>query len=176
MSAPAPAQTLLIQLKDHLDAELTVHAALLGYAERKQREIVSGDINAFARLLGEEQTVMSKVDALRQIRERLLLGVAAVLGIPFKELTLSTIIARLADPLKSDLVRRQTDLQRILQRLRQVNERNLLLIRQSLAFAREVLHAVLGERSPAPGIYDRRGSSGGGVPMSSSGRLLDLAG
>ncbi len=168
-------QVLFTQLRDHLEAELHLHRRLLTLAERKQALIVAGNIPAFTGLLQEEQPAISEAGRLRLFRERLLRAAATVLGIAGDDLRLGTILDKLAEPLRHELHRRQQDLKSLLERLRQVNDRNLLLIRHGLAYATDLITAVLGERVPTTGAYDRRGL-GGHVPASGRGRLLNLAG
>jgi flagellar biosynthesis/type III secretory pathway chaperone len=172
--------TIFQHLRDHLDAELTLHRRLTVLAERKQRLIVAGSIDEFRATLDDEQPALSELGHLRQIRDRLLRAVCAVLGLSSDDLRLSRIIERLgADAWATELVRRRSDLSACIERLRQLNERNLVLIRQGLGYASELLSAVLGSRAGAPatsatGAYDRRALAGYVAPAA-RGSLIDCA-
>jgi flagellar biosynthesis/type III secretory pathway chaperone len=163
---------LCTQLRDHLDAELAAYRALLGVAERKQRELVANQVRRFADLIPQEQTALLELGRLRQIRDRLLKAVAVILNLK-DGFTMSAALAKMPEPLRVDLARRQADLLAVTDRLKAANERNALLIRQSLGLVRDILSAVLGPE-PGAGAYDRRGL-GGGVPTPRGG-LVNLAG
>lgn len=165
-------QAIVTQLRDHLDAELAAHRHLLSVAERKQHDLVAGDMAGFTRALQDEQTVLGEAGRLRVIRDRLLRAVATVLNVKLPELRLGALLEKLPDALRTELARRQADLLSLLERLRAVNERNQLLIRQGLAFTRELLGAIVGPgENPA---YDRRGLAGGAP--TNRGTLVNLAG
>ena len=165
-------QAIFTQLRDHLDAELQAHRHLMNVAERKQHDLVANDMAGFGRALQDEQAVIAETGRLRQIRERLLRAVATVLNVALPDLRLSQLLAKLPEPVRGELARRQADLAALLERLRLINERNQLLIRQGLAFTREILTAIVGpEATPA---YDRRGLAG--YAPTSRGNLINLAG
>jgi flagellar biosynthesis/type III secretory pathway chaperone len=166
-------QAIFTQLRDHLDAELATHRQLLAVAERKQHDLVAGDMPGFTRALQDEQTALGEAGRLRVLRERLLRAVATVLNAKLPELRLTPLLALLPDPIRSELARRQADLIALLERLRAVNERSQLLIRQGLAFTREILNAIVGATDNTP-AYDRRGLAG--YTPASSGSLVNLAG
>lgn len=165
-------QAIFTQLRDHLDVELTAHRSLLALAERKQHDLVAGDMAGFSHVVQDEQVVLSETGRLRLLRERLLRAVATVLGVVMPEVRLSLLLEKLPAAIRSELARRQDDLKTLLERLRAVNERNQALIRQGLAFTRELLGAVLG--STGTPAYDRRGLSG--YAPASRGSLVNLAG
>ena len=165
-------QAIFTQLRDHLDVELAAHRTLLSLAERKQHDLVASDMAGFTRVLQEEQVALNETGRLRLLRERLMRAVATVLGVVLPELRLSLLLEKLPELVRHELARRQQDLKLVLEKLRLVNERNQALVRQGLAFTRELLGAVLGSTS-AP-AYDRRGLSG--YAPASRGSLVNLAG
>lgn len=163
---------LCTQLRDHLDAELTSYRSLLGMAEKKQRELISGQVRRFADLIPQEQATLLDLGRLRQSRDRLLKAIATVLNLK-DGFTMSAALEKMPDPLRGELARRQSDLLSVTERLKNANERNAVLIRQSLGLVRDILSAVLGPE-PGAGAYDRRGL-GAGVPTPRGG-LVNLAG
>ena len=169
-------QTLCIQLRDHLDAELAAHRVLVSVAERKQSELIRGDMTGFTTALSQEQTAMSEIGRLRMIRDRLIRTLATVFNVPAVELKLSLLMPKLPEPLRVEIQQRQSDLKSLLERLRALNDRNALLIRQSLGFVRDLLGALMGPGSGTDaGAYDRRGLGGtGGV--AARGHLVNIAG
>lgn len=169
-------QTLCIQMRDHLDAELAAHRVLVTLAERKQTELVRGDMEGFTTVLSQEQTALSEVNRLRQIRDRLVRALATVFNLPAGDLKLSLLIPRLADPLRAEIQQRQQDLKALLERLRLINDRNALLIRQGLGFVRDLLGALMGPGTGTDaGAYDRRGL-GATSGATGRGNLVNIAG
>ena len=165
-------QAIFTQLRDHLDAEITAHRQLLSVAERKQHDLVACDMAGFSRALQDEQVVLGEAGRLRQIRDRLLQAVATVLNVKLPQLRLSVLLEKLPETIRDELARRQADLVALLAKLKSINERNQILIRQGLAFTREILSAIVGQsETPA---YDRRGLAG--YAPAGRGSLVNLAG
>jgi flagellar biosynthesis/type III secretory pathway chaperone len=63
-------------------------------------------------------------------------------------------------------------LRSLLERLRQLNERNLLLIRSGIGLVRDILQSVIGNGEVRN--YDRRGNHG--QLTTGAGQLVNLAG
>ena len=170
---PLP-QPLCIQLCDHLDAEIGVHRRLLASSEAKTAEIVAHNIPAFTQLLQREQAPVAEMARLRQLRERLMRQVASNLGVKADGLTMSIILTAVQEAMRGDLRRRQQDLTAVIAALRDINQRNMVLIQQSLSFVRAMLHGLVGEKLPKGHPYDRRGLLG--ASLHGNGRLLNLRG
>ncbi len=171
----SPAQhQLFVQLREHLDLEVALHRRLLGLAEAKQRLIVAGDMQAFSSLLAQEQAPLTEMNRLRVARERLLRAMVQQIGLKPDRLRMAQVVEMSPEVLKPELRKRQIDLKGVLERLREVNECNMVLIRQSLSFVRDMMHLLVGAQPGQPAAYDRRGIEGGGVK--GNGRLVNLFG
>jgi hypothetical protein len=162
------------QLRDHLDAEIGIHRRLLALAEAKGRDIVACNIASFTKLLQQEQTPLAEMNRLRLARERLMRQLGASAGVPSDRLTMTLIVGAAPEALRGDLRRRQEDLALVLGSLREVNQRIMVLIQQSLTFVRSMLHGLVGEKPANGHPYDRRGIQGIGLP--GNGRLVNLRG
>ena len=160
------------QLRDHLDAEAACYRRLLGLAERKQRELIANDMTGFTALVQQEQAALDEVSRLRQVRDRLTKAIATLLNLK-EGFRMGLVLEKLPDALKADLVKRRAELAALMERLKTLNERNALLIRQSLGLVRDILGALMGPE-PGAGGYDRRGLGAGVLP--SRGGLINLAG
>jgi hypothetical protein len=114
---------------------------------------------------------MAEQARLRKAREKLFIGLAALMGRPGRLLTLGEVIATAVEPLKGELAARHLLLKDTLLKLRAVQERNQALVRQGLGFVRDLVGTLTGEQSQ--GGYDRRGREGG---RPGNGRLVNLAG
>ncbi len=168
--AATPADAIAAQLRDHLDAEITVHRQLLALAEEKQRTVVGADGAALQTLLDRERAPLAESVRCRQVRERILRTAASVWNLPPAQVTLSRLAERLPEVLRGEILRRGHDLRQLAERLRAVNDRNQVLIRHGLSLVRDLVATVTG--APTPGAYDRRGLAPGGG--GASGVMLDL--
>lgn len=162
---------LLIAMRDHLTMELACQRTLLANFEQQQRELVANHLTEFSTLVEKSEPLIIEQARLRKTREKLLLGVAALMERPGKPVTLSEVIAVAPEPLKGELSARQQVLKDTLLRLRMVQERNQALVRQGLGFVRDLVGTLTGET--AQGGYDRRGRDGA---RAGNGKIVNLAG
>jgi hypothetical protein len=165
---------ICMQLRDHLDSELGVHRRLLASAEAKVAEIVACNIAAFTQLLQQEQAPLAELGRLRPLRERLMRAIAGQLGMAAEGISMARVLPAVPAALHGELAHRQEELMRVLGRLREINQRIMVLIQQSLRFVRDLLRGVVGEKSERGLPYDRRGLQGIGLP--GNGRLVNLRG
>jgi len=163
---------VLLQLRDHLDHEVRCHRRLLDLAEAKQHQIVAGDMRAFSELLKKEQEPLTLMTRLRQLRERILREVSDTLTLGRDALRLTQVVERCTGPLRDELAARVAELKTVCERLREVNDANLVLIRQSLSFVRDILSTLVGD-TPSNN-YNRYGSEA--YQRAGRGRLVDMAG
>ncbi len=170
MTVPAqPQRSLGAILREHLDAEITLLRAWIATAEAKQATVIANDIAALRAHLIREEPQSDEAGRLRQVRERLVVGLAQRLGVTGTP-KLAAIIVRLgADGAGCEDRRR--DLAGLATRLQALNERTQMLLRTGLELVESVLGVVAGAPRPA-GAYTRRGPS---TPRSGGG-LIDLRG
>lgn len=157
--------TLLEALCGHLRSELELHRALLRIAEHKHRDIVGGDMEAFTRDLEQEQLHVQQGAGLNQQRRRLLQRLARQFNLDARSIQMQHILEHCGEPLRGELQQLRQDLRKVLERLRSLNERNLLLIRQSLGFVKELINLAVGHQESGAythgGGYDDRRRAGG---------------
>lgn len=169
MSATAHDQTALLNaLRVHLQEELGLHRQLLTLAEEKRERIVAGQIKEFSQLLQQEQQHLEAGQHLRRRREEILRRLATEIRLTPDRLRMAQLLERAPEPLRGQLSGLQNDLVLLLNRLREVNDRNMLLIRQSLSFVQELMGVVFGAGRTED--YDRSGDNG---PAKGGGRLAD---
>lgn len=136
--------TLLLSLSEHLQSELGLHRRLLGIAEGKRDTIVAGDIEVFSNLLKQEQEMLEQGQQLRHIRETIMNALAKEISIDVSNLRMAQILEQAPEPLRQELAGLQGNLRELLERLRDVNDRNMVLIRQSLSFVKEIMNYIMG--------------------------------
>jgi hypothetical protein len=170
MTAPAPAQRSLgAILREHLDSEIAILRAWITTAEAKQAALVANDVVALRAVLAREEPQAEEAGRLRQVRERLAVGLAERLGVT-RTPTLKAIIVRMgADGAGCE--ERRRDLIALSLRLQAHNERAQLLLRTGLELLDGVLGVVAGTPR-VPSAYGRRGPASGRT----GGGLIDLKG
>jgi hypothetical protein len=170
MTVPAqPQRSLGAILRDHLDAEIAVMRTWIATAEAKQAAVIANDLAALDQLLKREEPHAIEAARLRQVRERLVQGLAQRLAIPGTP-RLSVLIPRLgADGAGCE--ERRRELMNLALRLQGFNERTQLLLRSGLELIEGVLSVVAGAPRQA-GVYTRRGPS---APRGGGG-LVDIRG
>ena len=139
---------------------------MISIATQKRDDIVAGDMKKLAKILEREQVCMKLAHNLRQQREQLVFAFAQNLELEPKQLRMAQILERAPEPLRSELQGKQSSLKEVLTHLRELNDRNMVLIRQSLGFVRDIL-SLIGNEHSARG-YDnsgdsQRGQGGGGI-------------
>ena len=172
MTTPV-APAFATQLKSHLEAELAVHRRLMVLAERQQRLLVTVDMPAYATSVEQAQNLLTEASRLRQLRDRLVHGLAGLLGIKDREFQLGLLLSRLPEAIRPPIIAIQSELKQVLERLRQLNDANTLLIRQGLGLARDLMTVLLGDQRPAS-AYDRRGTNG--VAIEGRGAIINIRG
>jgi hypothetical protein len=163
---------LMPALRDHLNAELACHRALLANLEQQQRELVANHVGEFAALVGRCDPFIAEQARLRRAREKLLTGFAVLLQRPGKPPSLGELVALAPEPLKGELAARHLLLKDTLLKLRAAQERTQALVRQGLGFVRDLVGTLTGEQAQGGG-YDRHGRDGA---RPGNGRLVNLAG
>jgi flagellar biosynthesis/type III secretory pathway chaperone len=171
MTTPAALQ-LCTQLAGHLDNELALQRGLMQIAELKQQVLVRNDGAALAKLVEKEQPVLAEAARLRPVRERLVHAVSAALGVA-DGTRLEQIAASAPAQFRTALATKGRELRTLVERLRDLNDRNQLLIRQGLGLVRELLDLFLpAPPTPAAATYDRRGY--GARPATPAGGLFSV--
>ncbi len=162
--------SLLLSLSKHLKSELGLHRQLLGIAEEKRDTIVAGDIQIFSDLLKQEQQMLEEGQQLRHIREALMIGLAREVSVDVDKLRMAQILERAPEELRKELSGLQGSLKELLERLRDVNDRNMVLIRQSLTFVKEIMGYIMGDESTK--AYNQQGESPG---ETGGGKMFDAS-
>ena len=161
---------LLTSLSEHLKSELGIHRQLLDIAEEKRDTIVAGDIQIFSNLLKKEQEVLDQGQQLRQTREGIMLNLAKAVAVDVSNLHMAQILEQAPEPLRQELAGLQGNLKELLERLRDINDRNMVLIRQSLSFVKEIMNYIVGADDTK--AYNQQGESD---QQAGGGKIFDAS-
>lgn len=167
----AATNTLLEQLRKHLENELAVQKKLLTIAEQMGPKLMVGDSKAIEALVAQQEEPSREAARLSSIRSRLAQALAAVFQLDGVA-TLSRILPRAPEGLRAELDRLRQEIAQICNRLGRQAERNLAVARQGLSLIREVLNDAVGA---TPSVaYDRRGLVG--APGPTRGSVVNIRG
>lgn len=126
--------SLMEELITTLSKEEELYRELLPIQERKTQVIIENNIEQLQKITGEEQETIDKVTALERKREEIIKDIGTVLNKNPKTLTLTNLIQIMAkQPEDREKLQELHDrLEESVKKLVKVNERNQMLIKQSL--------------------------------------------
>ena len=121
-------------LIDVLDSENAQYEKLLVLAESKTPVIVSGDIESLGKITEEEQEIVGKIQGMEKQRDKFLADIANVVNRDVETLKLIDLIQMLESmpDQKQKLEDVQTDLRKTIDKLRETNGKNQLLLSERL--------------------------------------------
>ena len=126
-------QTVL-ELINILDRQRELYRKLLEIAKNKQPVLVKGDLAAIERFTKQEEKFVVGVGKLEEQRSRVHQALANHFHVPEAEMTLGDIALRVGAELGDKLTQVGDCLKDILNELKDVNNLNNILIKQSLDF------------------------------------------
>ena len=126
--------SLMEELISTLSQEKDIYLTLLPIAEEKTKAIVKNDLEKLQQITEREQETVNRINALERKRDEVITNMGIVLSRKPQELTLTELI-RIAEkqPKDRDALSELKDaLGTTVKKLADLNERNNVLIRQSL--------------------------------------------
>ena len=126
--------SLMEELITTLSKEEELYRELLPIQEKKTKVIIENNIEQLQMITNQEQETVDKVTALERKREEVIRNIGTVLNKDPKTLTLTNLIQIMAkQPQDRDKLQELHDkLQDSVKKLVKVNDRNQMLIKQSL--------------------------------------------
>lgn len=126
--------SLIDELIGVLNKEYDIYNELLPVAEEKTKIIIRNDIEALQTITEKEQAVVEKINLLEKKREDLIVNIATVINKKPEDLNLKAIIQILESQPKEQkaLSEIRDNLNLVIKRLVEINNRNQALIQQSL--------------------------------------------
>ena len=126
--------SLMEELISTLSQEKDLYLALLPIAEEKTKAIVANDLEELQRITDKEQMTVDRVTALERKRAEVINNMGIVLGRKPEDLTLDELIkvAEKQPKVQEELRELKDVLGKSVRRLADLNERNRVLIQQSL--------------------------------------------
>lgn len=145
-------------LIDVLDSENTEYDRLVTLAESKTSAIVAGDIENLGKIMEEEQEIVGRIQGMEKKRDKFLADIANVVNRDVETLKLIDLIQMLdkMPDQQEKLEGIQKRLRATIDRLREVNDRNQMLLAERLDMVDFNLNMIRAMKSaPQTANYSR---------------------
>ena len=152
---------LIDELVATMSKENDIYKELIPIADEKTRVIISNDLEALQSITDKEQITIERINALERKREEVIVNIGTVLSRDPKSLTMKTLIKIMGKQPNEQkrLGQIHDELSATLQRLVSINDRNKMLIMQSLDMIEFNINLIQSSRM-APGTSNyTRGAS-----------------
>ncbi len=150
--------SLLENLIDVLDRENAAYERVAVLAESKTSAIVAGDIENLGKIMEEEQEIVGKIQGMEKQRDKFLADIANVVNRDVETLKLIDLIQMLdkMPDQQEKLEGIQKRLRATINRLREVNDRNQMLLAERLDMVDFNLNMIRAMKSaPQTANYSR---------------------
>ena len=154
-------------LLDILIKECGLYGDLYDLSRKKSEIIVDGDVDALTRVLSVEQQLVIELGHLENQREKVIEEWALSVGVDPQRATLSEIIPFLNGDTKGRIEKVWNELSEMVSQLRQTNDLNGTLIKNSLEYIDFSIKLLAGQ-DEAGTVY----SKGGKAPVKQQNRNL----
>jgi hypothetical protein len=149
--------SLIEELIMVLGDEERVYAEIIPVAEKKTRIIVNNDLQSLNSITEEEQALIGRISKLERKRQEVIRNIGIVMNKKESELNFITIIDLLKGQEKEqeELRKLHDRLKRTIDALKLINERNQMLIKQSIEMIDFDINLMQSLRtSPGVGQYN----------------------
>ena len=149
--------SLIEELIMVLGDEERVYAEIIPVAEKKTRIIVNNDLQSLNSITEEEQALIGRISKLERKRQEVIRNIGIVMNKKESELNFITIIDLLKGQEKEqeELRKLHDRLKRTIDALKLINERNQMLIKQSIEMIDFDMNLMQSLRtSPGVGQYN----------------------
>ena len=149
--------SLIEELIKVLGDEEKIYAEIIPLAEKKTRIIVNNDLQSLNSITEEEQALIGRISKLERKRQEVIRNIGIVMNKKESELNFITIIDLLKGQEKEqeELRKLHDRLKRTIDALKLINERNQMLIKQSIEMIDFDINLMQSLRtSPGVGQYN----------------------
>ena len=149
--------SLIEELIMVLGDEEKIYSEIIPVAEKKTQIIVNNDLQSLNSITEEEQALVSKISKLEKKRQEVIRNIGIVMNKKESELNFVTIIDLLNGQEKEqeELRRLHDKLKRTVEALSLINERNQMLIKQSIEMIDFDINLIQSlKSSPGVGQYN----------------------
>ncbi len=154
--------SLVAETRKAILAEYELHKKLLENAEFKQQAIIDRDLEKLQDLTRWDEAILEEIAKWEDYMEKAVKGLAFLWRVNSADLNMSRLVELLANEPEilssqiEEIKKEQEQLQKTLLTLKEVNDKNTLLLRRSLAVVNYSLDVILGRKSESS-VYDEKG-------------------
>ena len=149
---------LISDLVDVLNEQTQCYNDLILLSEQKKDAIIKNDINAVQSVNGSESTAIGKSQRIEKKRMELVKDIAEVLNTKEEELTLRKLLGLIeGQPEYDSLQKAREDIRKVVHELKELNERNKVLLNNSLEYIDFSLNVMRSSMDSSLSTYDSKG-------------------
>lgn len=156
---PMEVQARVTELLEVLDKEIQHVEATLLRLDALRTSLIKRDDGALEKLLADIHQLGETHAATEQRRERLRRDLAADLGWPQHDVTLSRLVNQLTEPSRTCLAQRQARLKVLIAQLKREHTLTTVLISDCASFNRSLLRAFFGPACKSGMTYSPSGTA-----------------
>lgn len=165
---------LIDELVETMSKENDIYKELIPIADEKTRVIIRNDLDALQKITDREQLTIEKINALERRREEVIVNIGTVLSRNPRTLDMKTLMKIMEKQPKEQakLASIHDEIRETLRRLVTINDRNKLLIQQSLEMIEFNMNLIQSTRM-SPGVNNyTRGAAEQQMPQTGT-RMFD---
>lgn len=150
---------LIEELMNTVEKQIVIYDELLEIAAKKKVAVIENKVEELAGFNSEENTLLGRCTRLDKRREELFDDIAFVLNKKNKDITLSKLIELIkGQPEEERLVQIRDRATESLNKLKQINDLNKILIETSLEHIDYSMNVIRGALNPQPYYCDLAGN------------------
>lgn len=138
-------ENLLQNLTETLSGMVSIYKDILQTAQKKQKHIISGDIDLLESIIYQERNLAESILLLEEKRRYIMKSINHAIGPCDTVLTLKVLSGQIKEPYKSELTKLCDDIKDIIIKVEAVNRVNFSLTKYSLNFINKFLRSMCSE-------------------------------
>jgi len=137
-----------------LKQEMKLYKDLVRLSDEKKNAIISGKVDEIDKIIKIEQNIVFDAGQLEKLRERSVDQYCVINGLKRENINLTELGKTLGDAAKNQLEKVQGELQSILGDLKNINDQNGALIKQSLEFIDFSINLITSTQIDSTSLYE----------------------
>ncbi len=137
-----------------LKQEMKLYKDLIKLSDEKKNAIIKGKVDEIDKIIKVEQNIIFDIGRLEKVRETSVDQYCVINGLKREDINLTELGKTLGNDAKNQLEKVQVELQGILKDLKNINDQNGELIKQSLEFIDFSINLITSASSFETSLYD----------------------
>ncbi len=137
-------ETQIKQLIDILNRQTMVYESILKLSKQKTDLIVAGKIKELENLVKLEQVLVLQISRLEQQREETIESLSSQLALQHEDISITNLLTHLKEEQQAQLISFQKRMKETIEELKNTNDLNAKLIKQSLEYIEFSMNMITG--------------------------------